>query len=125
MSSIKQISLSEPQSYILESSKEINLFEAGVGSGKTHLAGIISYRFIEHFPEVKGFIGANTYDQLTTSTLYRVREVWKMFFGLEEDKHYVVGKQPPAHFKQDNHNFDSYNNIISFVNGAIIFVKLE
>jgi len=121
MSEIKQISLSEPQIFILESGKEINLFEAGVGSGKTHLAGIISYRFVEHFPQVKGFIGANTYDQLNTSTLFRIREVWKEYFGLYEDVHYVVGKQPPAHFKQDNHNFDSYNNIISFVNGAIVF----
>lgn len=121
MSEIKQISLSEPQNYILESGLEINLFEAGVGSGKTHIAGIISYRFIEHFPHVKGFIGANTYDQLNTSTLFRIREVWKEYFGLLEDTHYVVGKQPPPHFKQDNHNFDSYNNIISFVNGAIVF----
>jgi hypothetical protein len=113
--------LSQPQNYIYESGKKLNLFLAGVASGKSHLAGLISYRFIKNFPNVYGFIGANTYDQLNTSTLKRVRDVWSSF-GLKEDVHYVVGKKPPAEFlNTDKHNFDSYNNLITFINGCVIF----
>ena len=69
--------LSAPQEYILTSTKEINLFLAGVGSGKTHLGGLISGSYIQKFPHIRGFIGANTYNQLNTSTMLRIREVWK------------------------------------------------
>jgi hypothetical protein len=113
--------LSKPQNYIYESGKKLNLFLAGIGSGKSHLAGLISYRFIYNYPSVAGFIGANTYDQLNTSTLKRIRDVWASF-GIKEDVHYVVGKKPPADFNNiESHNFDSYNNIITFCNGAVVF----
>lgn len=118
---VSSIALSNPQEYFLESPKEVNLFLAGIGSGKTHNGGIISADFIKNHPEVRGFIGANTYEQLNTSTMFRIREVWKEFFGLIEDRHYVVDKQPPKHFNLEYHNFDHYNNIISFANGAVVF----
>src|SRR5665648_156627 len=73
---IEQI-VSEPQIKILNSFKHINLFLAGVGSGKTHLGGIKSYQLIKKYPLVRGFIAANTYLQLTQSTLFRMREYWK------------------------------------------------
>ena len=66
--------VSAPQMAILKSTKSLNLFLAGVGSGKTFVGGIISYRFVRKFPKVRGFIGANTYLQLTQSTLFRIRE---------------------------------------------------
>ncbi len=122
---IEQV-ISKPQKAILKSVKPINLFLAGVGSGKTHLGGILSYRFIKRFPDVFGAIFANTYEQLNTSTLYRIREYWKSIGVTEWSKEnprgmYVAGKQPPAHFNRDKHNFDSYNSIVSFINGAIIY----
>jgi len=119
--------VSKPQLAILESTSSVNLFLAGIGSGKSHLNGIKSYQFISTFPEVPGFIGANTYDQLNTSTMFRIREYWKSIGVTEYIKEsnpygmYVVGKTPPLHFNTKNHNFDSYHNIISFVNGGIIF----
>jgi hypothetical protein len=112
--------LSRPQNEIIVSSQKINLFLAGMGSGKTYLAGVLSYTFVQKFPNVKGFIGTNTYDQLNTSTLYRVKAVWESF-GVIEGVHYVCGKKPPSTFNTDNHFFDSYNNIISWCNGAVIF----
>lgn len=123
---IEQI-ISEPQKAILRSVKPNNLFLAGVGSGKTYLGGIISYRFIKNFPDVFGFIGANTYEQLNTSTLYRIREYWKSIGITEWTKDnpsgmYVAGKKPPDHFDKRNHNFDSYNSIISFVNGGVVYM---
>lgn len=119
--------VSAPQKAILKSTKSLNLFLAGVGSGKTFVGGIISYRFVRKFPKVRGFIGANTYLQLTQSTLFRIREYWKSIGVVEYEKssspygQYVVNKKPPSHFNTEGHNFDDYYGIISFINGAIIF----
>lgn len=123
----KKMVFSLPQLQVYLSTKQINLFLAGVGSGKTHLDGLLSYRFIQMFPNCKGFLGANTYDQLNTSTFYRIREVWKIFEIYEyEEKgnigHYVVNKQPPKRWNLQGHNFITYNNIVTFCNGATIFL---
>lgn len=118
----KAFGLSKPQEYILTSTKSINLFLAGVGSGKTHIGGLISGYFTQRFPEVRGFIGANTYNQLNTSTMFRIREVWKELFGWVDGRDYVVGQKPPKGFSTEGHNFDSYNGILSFKNGAIRFL---
>lgn len=119
---MKEVLLSEPQEYIITSTKKINLFLAGVGSGKTHLDAIIAYNFVCNFPDMKGFIGANTHQQISTSTLARIYEVWRDFFGLEQGVDYVVGVIPPKHF-ETIHTFDTdaYKHMISFYNGAVIF----
>ena len=119
--------ISEPQRAILKSTASLNLFLAGVGSGKTHIGGLLAYRFIKKFPKARGFIGANTYLQLTQSTLFRIREYWKSIGVTEYDKvscsygQYVVNKKPPSHFDTSGHNFDDYYGIISFINGCIVF----
>lgn len=118
--------ISRPQAEILQSKASINLFLSGVGAGKTHTAGIVTRKMISDFPHVRGFIGANTYDQLNTSTLLRIREYWQSTGLTEWSKEnprgvYVSGKEPPPHWKECNRNFDRYNNIISFVNGHLIF----
>lgn len=123
---IEQV-ISGPQKAILKSTKSLNLFLGGVGSGKTFLGGIISYRYVRRYPTARGFIGANTYLQLTQSTVFRVREYWKSIGVTEYEKNsnpnglYVVNKKPPAHFDTSGHNFDEYYGIISFINGAVIF----
>ena len=71
MIEVEQI-VSDPQAAVLESTASVNLFLAGVGSGKTHLGGIISKSLISAFPQMRGGIFANTYDQLNTSTLCRI-----------------------------------------------------
>lgn len=125
MEVIEQV-ISDPQMSILESTASINLFMAGTGSGKTHLGGIISYNFVTEFPQVKGGIFANTFDQLNTSTLFRIREYWASIGVTEWSKDnpaglYVSGKEPPAAWTKCKRNFDRFNNIISFCNGALIF----
>jgi len=120
------ISLSAPQKTIFESREAINLFLAGQGAGKTFLMGVVAGRFIQSYPHKKGLIAANTYSQLSGTTLFRVREVWKHHFGWTEyneytkQGHYTVGVQPPASFNLENHNFENYRNVISFCNGALI-----
>lgn len=113
--------LSEPQQYILTSAQEINLFLAGIGSGKTHLGGLVSAFYIQNFPEASGFIGANTHGQLNTSTMAQIRKVWKGL-GLLEERDYVIGKAPPKGFNRERHNFKSYDGICSWKNGAIVFL---
>jgi hypothetical protein len=120
------INISEPQYEIICSDADINLFLAGVGSGKTFLGGIISYIFIKKYPQLFGFIAANTFDQLDKSTLFRIKETWKEMGITEWSKEnpqgvYVSGKKPPPHFITDSHNFDSYHSIISFNTGKAIF----
>jgi len=118
--------LSAPQHDIATSRKQINGFLAGQGSGKSHVAGAISADFITNFPAARGLIAANTYSQLTRSTLFRVREVWKEFGIVEYNEktgkgHYVTGKQPPSHFTK-LYDYDNYNNIISFSWGTVVYV---
>lgn len=116
---------SDPQFDIFESKMPINLFLAGVGSGKTYLDGLISINFALDFPLVIGLIAANTYDQLNRATMRRIREVWKDMGLVEYNERtnigdYIVDKQPPKNWIKF-HDFDTYHNIISFKWGAIIF----
>lgn len=118
--------ISEPQMSILNSTASNNLFLAGTGSGKTFLGGVLSINFITEFPEVRGAIFANTFDQLNTSTLFRIREYWASIGVTEWSKEnpsgtYTSGKEPPAHWTKCKRNFDRFNNIISFCNGGLIF----
>lgn len=118
--------LTQPQYETLISRRPLNLFMAGQGAGKTHVGGMLSLNYISNFPMVRGLICANTYNQLNQSTMLRVREVWKEM-GMSEYSErnkkgsYVVGVKPPRHFDVSRHNFERYNNIISFDSGAVMF----
>ncbi len=116
----KPILFSDPQSDIIESTAPRNLFHSGVGSGKTHIIGFKSLRYIKYCPNVRGFIGANTYSQLSKSTLDRVFKVWGGF-GIKRNIDYVSNIQPPKNFKIIGERMDSYEHTISFVNGAMLF----
>jgi hypothetical protein len=115
------IDVSDPQADILESTAQRNLFHSGVGSGKTHCAGLVAADFIFNNPEVRGFIGANTYSQLSKSTLNGIFKVWELNFGLKRDIHYVSNRMPPDNFKTFGPKLDDYAHVISFENGAMIF----
>lgn len=118
---------SKPQYDIISSRQQVNLFLSGQGGGKTECAGVVSGQLISKFPKASGFIGANTYVQLSDSTLKRIRTVWKEKFGWTEWSKdnprgsYVVDKQPPAHFDTTDHEFDTYRGKICFKNGTVVF----
>ncbi len=122
-----EIELSDPQYEIIESRQQVNLFLAGQGSGKTHVAGVVSGVLIMSFPRVHGFIGANTYTQLSDSTLFRIRSVWKEFFGWTEygkgnkQGDYVIDVIPPSHFNTEGHQYDSYHGKICFKSGTVVY----
>ena len=117
---LKKAETSKPQQEILNSISTRTLMLSGVGSGKTHVGGLVSSKYILRFPEVKGFIGANTYGQLSKSTLSGIFNVWKDYLGWIEGVDYVVDKQPPKHFKIFGARLKSYENVISFDNGHMI-----
>ena len=118
----KLIDLSKPQLAVLTSFAQRVLFMAGVGSGKSYVAAPIIINFMRNYPYLKGFIGANTYNQLSKSTLARIFDVWEQVFGLVRDVDYVVDKIPPAHFKRYGAKLKSYANTISFKNGHLILL---
>lgn len=113
--------LTRPQIAIYNSTKDLNLFMSGVGSGKSQVGGEVSAKFLTNFPAVRGFIGANSYGQLTKSTLLKVQKVWAKK-GFRENIHYVIDKQPLSNFRVIGERLKSYSNTISFINGALIFL---
>jgi len=121
MANKKKIDLSDPQKEVMRSTHTRNLFLAGVGSGKSHIAAVVAARFIKSFAYTRGFIGANTYSQLTKSTLDRIFQVWLDEFGWRRGEDYVVDIIPPEHFKINGAALKKYDNTISFKNGHLIF----
>jgi len=119
--SAKTIELTNPQSDVLESTAQRILMHCGVGSGKSHAIGFVALDFARNNPEVRGFIGANTFSQLTKSTLDRVFKVWEDEFMLKRDVHYVIDIIPPPNWKVYGPRLKSYENTITFNNGALIF----
>lgn len=125
---IIEIWLSEPQEAVLNSRKQIILEMSGQGGGKSQNIGYSSGMLISEFPQALGFIGANTYMQLSQSTLDRVFKTWKADKGFEEWDpkttpwgSYVVDKKPPPHFHRI-HKLRDYDGTISFYNGQLTFI---
>lgn len=120
--------MSDPQLEVFYSTAPLTLDMAGQGAGKTHNISFISARYLEEFPKLMGFIGANTMDQLNGATLKNVFKIWEEFLGYTEyDKitnpygEFIIDKIPPPHFKRF-HKLKNYHNTISFKNGALIMV---
>lgn len=108
---------------ILETTCDRVLFQGGVGIGKSQTIGLLAGEYIKNDPQVRGFIGANTYGQLSKSTLDRVFNVWQTCFGWREGQQFVIDKIPPPGYETFGAPMKSYENIISFQNGGMIFVS--
>jgi hypothetical protein len=117
---MQELEVSDPQEAVMLSTAERTLFLAGVGSGKSHGIGLESAEYIINYPEVWGFIGANTYRQLSQSTLKRVFDTWLAVFGWTRGIDFVVDNIPPQHFKRFGAQLKSYESTICFANGCMI-----
>lgn len=82
-------------------------FVGGVASGKTFVGVHWVLRMLMENPGKNGFIGANTFDQLSTATLQELF-LWFNEYGID----YVSDKQPPKEWKAPK-RFKSYENVIS------------
>lgn len=125
---MREVNLSAPQIDINLSRKHLILDLGGQRAGKTHNIGFSTGYFVTNFPLVNGFIGANSDQQLSKTTIRNVRSIWRSQFGYEQyDKNknpngqYVIDKIPPAHFKVYQEP-KSYWNTISFMNGAFVYL---
>lgn len=118
---IVELEFSSPQLEMVETTAGLTLFHSGVGGGKTHIIGARNAIYAKEYPHVRGFIGANTYQQLTKSTLVGVFKFWDKI-GLRRDVDYVVDKQPPESFKIYGARLKKYDNTISFSNGKLLFL---
>lgn len=83
-----EINLTQKQADFLTATNFATLFAAGVGSGKSYIGSHWAKDKIALEPGVKGFIGANTYNQLRNATL-------TTFFGVldEHNVSYVYNQQ--------------------------------
>lgn len=124
----KHVYFTPPQMAVINARTSIILDMAGQGAGKTELIGYISGIMIRLFPAMKGFIGANSYNQLSQSTLEKTMSAWKRYHNWDAfDKNenpsgqYVIDKKPPAHFISIV-KLKSYKNVISFINGCVVYV---
>lgn len=125
---VKSIELSRPQTKVFNARSPLILDMAGQRAGKSQMIGVLTGLFAIWFPKLRQFVAANTYLQLTTSTLVKATEIWKNSYGLTQyhpknnpNGDYVIDKVPPAHFYKFQ-EFKEYYNIISFRNGAIIYL---
>ena len=124
--SVRDLNLSEPQGAVYYARTPLVLDMAGQGAGKTENIGVQSAEMIDAFPKGVGFIAANTYLQLSQTTLKKAMDAWFKYYGWKEydkenpDGFFVVDKKPPSHFKRYT-RLKSYQNTISFKNGALVF----
>jgi hypothetical protein len=82
-------------------------FFGGVGVGKTFTGSQFSCRNFTEWPEATGFIGANTYDQLSQATLK------ELFYWLEYYQFdYVIDRRPPPEWRAEL-KYPRYKNILS------------
>lgn len=122
-----EIRISNPQADVLLSTSAFTFFQTGQGGGKTFIMGILSYQLVLFCPKITGLIAANTYGQLSNSTLKEVTNAWKLL-GLTEynkintDGDYVIDIDPPNHFKPHGFTFKNNFNKVFFKNGAVIFL---
>jgi len=104
-----------------------NLVLAGQGGGKSFHIGVLAHLFTRYCPKMVGIIAANTYRQLSDSTLKEVFDVWAKYFGITEydakknpGGYFVLDKQPPEHFTPHGWTFKTNENKIFLQNGAVI-----
>ena len=97
-----------PWQYVaLNSPYEHFYFAGGVATGKTFTGSHFALKCIETQPDVTGFIGANTYDQLSQASL-REFIYWLDEYGYD----YVIDQRPPAIWGAPR-QLKTYKNTIS------------
>lgn len=80
----------------------------GVATGKTYTGAHFSIQQMLQHPESTGFVGANTYDQLSQASL-RELFYWLDYYRLE----WVIDCLPPDHWNYGGKKFKTYKNVLS------------
>lgn len=92
-------------------------FYGGIATGKTFTGAHFAIKMMNDHPEASGFIGANSYDQLSQATLKEFF-YWLDYYGYE----WVSDCRPPLSWGQKR-EFKKYSNIISVrVKGKVVTI---
>lgn len=76
---LSKVQLTKPQHEFLTDLSDVLLFSAGIGSGKSFCGSHWAMNQLVREPKAKGFIGANTYNQLQNATLATLFGVFDEF----------------------------------------------
>lgn len=105
-----EIQLTVPQNNFLTMPEDIGLFCAGIGSGKSFVGSHWAANMLSLEPKAKGFIGANTYNQLqnaTLATFFGVLEDFKIPYSYNQNKNIIKAKGRTIYA----YSLDNYNSI--------------
>lgn len=83
-------------------------FFGGVATGKSFSLAHFDIRMFLERPDVPGFIGANSYDQLNQATLKELF-FWLEHYGVD----FTIHKKPPEDWGQPSLSLPRYHNVIS------------
>ena len=89
----------------------------GRGTGKSFDIGFKMDSIIRSMPASVTALTGKTYGQLLTRTLPSSLKLLNQI-GYQKDVNYVVGKKPPAWFKDSYETLSKFDNVISFSNGT-------
>jgi hypothetical protein len=89
----------------------------GRGTGKSFDIGFKMDQIIRTMPRSVTSLTGKTYGQLLTRTLPSSLKLLNQM-GQQKDVTYVIGKRPPAHFKDSYETLNKFDNVISFINGT-------
>lgn len=120
----KAIYLNPKQYEYIKAPQKDKAFCGGRGAAKSTSNGVLSAVNVVEMPRSKGAFLGLTYNQILTKFLPPVVDMWEKLGIFEHtdyrEGHYVIGKQPPAHWVKPYQPPKVYNNVISFRNGSCI-----
>jgi len=123
----KQVYFNSLQIAFVQATQKIRVLIAGRGVGKSTLIAWIIYEMLRAMGATKDrlagkiFFASTTLEQIKNSMMPPIKKKWAEF-GLKEDVHYVVDKQPPAWYAKPYSEPEDYANSIVFWNGFTIML---
>lgn len=113
----KQIKFNRAQLRTLIHNPKIQVDVWGRGTGKSTNKGWRMHRKVLSMPRSAHIITGATFQQILTRTLPATFEALETL-GYEKDIHYVIGKEPPKHWKKPYQQPLNFERFISFNNGT-------
>lgn len=102
---------------LLRAANEVSV--EGRGTGKSFDIGFKIDQIVRTMPGSVIALTGKTYGQLLTRTLPSSLKLLNQI-GYQKDVNYVVGKRPPAGFRDSYEMLNKFDNVISFSNGTRI-----
>jgi hypothetical protein len=111
-----QITLNPIQSVFYATEKPLYWFCSGIGGGKTFAGSVWSVSRMLKYPRIPGLIAANTYRQLSKSTLPPFLALLRRM-----EIQYVLNKKPPAEWGAES-DWADHDGVLTLENGAQVLI---